>query len=177
MSTSKNKQSDQAGQGEIEENLPRLMPCLSAEQLGKLAIRDEDELSADLIEAQFQLREGRGSIKGKSVLILISGIELAGKGEAVQQLREWVDPRYLMVKAEVPHPLTKSQPFWQPYAGFIPAEGQMKLLFGNWYSDLLATAMHVSEPINTEQFKDYVQKNRKYCSHVYRLDACLGFFP
>lgn len=162
MSTSKNKPADQAGQGEIEEKSPQLMPCLSAEQLGKLAIRDEDELSADLIEAQFQLREGRGSIKGKSVLILISGIELAGKGEAVQQLREWVDPRYLMVKAEVPHPLTPSHPFWQPYAGFIPAEGQMKLLFGNWYSDLLATAMHVSEPINTEQFKNYVQKMREF---------------
>lgn len=123
---------------------------------------DENQLSVDLIEAQYQLREGRGSTQGKSLLILVSGIELAGKGEAVQQFREWVDPRHLIVKADVPHPLTKDQPFWQPYARFIPAQGQMTILFGNWYSDLLATAMHVSEPINEDQFNTYVEKMRAF---------------
>lgn len=124
--------------------------------------QDENQLSFDLIEAQYQLKAGRGSTQGKSVLVLVSGIELAGKGEAVQQLREWVDPRYLIVKADVPHPLTREQPFWQPYAGFVPAQGQLTLLFGNWYSDLLATAMHVSEPISVEQFKHYVEDMRAF---------------
>lgn len=125
-------------------------------------LQDEDQLSFDLIEAQYQLKAGRGSTQGKSLLILVSGIELAGKGEAVQQLREWVDPRYLIVKADVPHPLTKAQPFWQPYARFIPAQGQITLLFGNWYSDLLATVLHVSEPIGHEQFKNHVERMRAF---------------
>ena len=62
-------------------------------------LRDEDELSLDLIEAQYALKESRDKKNAKSVLVLVSGIELAGKGEAVKQLREWLDPRYLRVKA------------------------------------------------------------------------------
>ena len=64
----------------------------------RFALRDEDQLSLDLIEAQYALKESRGQSNAKSILILVSGIELAGKGEAVKQLREWVDPRYLRVK-------------------------------------------------------------------------------
>ncbi|KAF7277643.1 hypothetical protein GWI33_002942, partial [Rhynchophorus ferrugineus] len=124
----------------------------------KNEILDENQLSLELIEAQYQLREGRCSTQGKSLLILVSGIELAGKGEAVQQFREWVDPRHLIVKADIPHPITPHRSFWEPYARFIPAQGQMTILFGNWYSDLLTTAMHVSEPINEAQFKNYIEK-------------------
>ena len=65
-------------------------------------IFDEERLSLDLIEAQYQLKESRGQPNGKSLVILVSGIELAGKGEAVKQLREWVDPRYLLVKPMLP---------------------------------------------------------------------------
>ncbi|KAA8733729.1 phosphate--AMP phosphotransferase [Acinetobacter qingfengensis] len=125
-------------------------------------LRDENQLSVDLIEAQYQLRANRGGIEGKSLLILLSGIELAGKGEAVQQLREWVDPRYLIVKADVPHLLTAEQPSWQPYANFIPKQGQMTLLFGNWYSDALTTALHISAPISEAQFQSYVDGMRAF---------------
>ena len=41
----------------------------------------------------------------------MSGIELAGKGEAVKQLREWLDPRYLRVKADAPRVLTDTEAF------------------------------------------------------------------
>lgn len=110
----------------------------------KNLLLDEDELSLNLIEAQYQLRNTRGQSNAKSVLVLVNGIELAGKGEAVKQLREWVDPRYLLVKADAANMFNNTQTYWQPYASFIPAEGQLMVLFGNWYSDLLATALHVS---------------------------------
>ncbi len=42
-------------------------------------LRDEDELSLDLIEAQYALRESRDQKNAKSVLVLVSGIELAEK--------------------------------------------------------------------------------------------------
>ena len=41
---------------------------------------DEDELSLNLIEAQYLLRNTRGQNNAKSVLVLVNGIELAGKG-------------------------------------------------------------------------------------------------
>ncbi|MGN5763400.1 phosphate--AMP phosphotransferase [Acinetobacter calcoaceticus] len=125
-------------------------------------LRDEDELSLDLIEAQYALKESRDQKNAKSVLVLVSGIELAGKGEAVKQLREWLDPRYLRVKADAPQFLTHNQPFWQSYSRFIPAEGQIVVMFGNWYSDLLTTAMHVSKPLNEQLFDSYIEQMRAF---------------
>lgn len=63
---------------------------------------EENELSLQLIDAQYALKDTRGQKNAKSLVILVNGIELAGKGEAVKQLREWVDPRYLRVKADQP---------------------------------------------------------------------------
>ena len=132
------------------------------EQQLQFSLRDEDELSVDLIEAQYALKNTRDQNNGKSLVILVSGIELAGKGEAVKQLREWLDPRYLRVKADAPHLFTDNQTFWQPYARFIPAEGQIQVMFGNWYSDLLSTAMHVSKPLDETMFEAYVENMRAY---------------
>ncbi|CAB1219168.1 polyphosphate:AMP phosphotransferase [Acinetobacter bouvetii] len=134
---------------------------MAAEKLEK-ALMDEDELSLNLIEAQYLLKNTRDQKNGKSVLILVNGIELAGKGEAVKQLREWVDPRDLLVKADAPNPFNHKQPFWQPYADFIPAEGQMMVWFGNWYSDLLVTALNASNSLDDTLFDAYVEDMRAF---------------
>ena len=133
-----------------------------SEQQPKFEIRDEEQLSVDLIEAQYALKESRGKPNAKSTLILMSGIELAGKGEAVKQLREWLDPRYLRVKADAPRVLTDTEAFWQSYSEFIPTEGQIVVMFGNWYSDLLVTATHVSEPLDDSRFDEYVENMRAF---------------
>ncbi len=65
-------------------------------------LMEEEQLSVKLIEAQYALKNTKGEKNAKSLLILVSGIELAGKGEAVKQFKEWVDPRYLRVKADAP---------------------------------------------------------------------------
>lgn len=132
------------------------------EQQLQFSVREEDELSVDLIEAQYALKNTRDKNNAKSLVILVSGIELAGKGEAVKQLREWVDPRYLRVKADPAHLFTNKQTFWQPYTRFIPAEGQIQVFFGNWYSDLMATAMHVSRPLDDSMFDAYIENMRAF---------------
>ena len=133
-----------------------------AAQDNQIKLMDPDQLSLELVEAQYALKETRGKSNAKSVLILVSGIELAGKGEAVKQLREWVDPRYLRVKADAPQAFNHKQAFWQPYARFIPAEGQIMVMFGNWYSDLLSTAKHVSKPIDETMFDEYTENMRAF---------------
>lgn len=127
-----------------------------------LQLMPEDELSLALIEAQYALIEQQDTRLGKGLLVLVNGIELAGKGEAVKQLREWVDPRYLQVKAETAQLLSCRQPFWQPYSPFIPAAGQIQIMFGNWYSDLLATALHVTEPLSQSRFDRYIEQMRTF---------------
>lgn len=121
-----------------------------------------DDLSLKLIEAQYALKNTRAKKNAKSVVILVSGIELAGKGESVKQLREWVDPRYLRVKADPPNLMSTTTPFWQPYTRFIPAEGQIIVLFGNWYSDLLATTLHVSKPFDDTLFEAYTEQMKAF---------------
>ena len=124
-------------------------------------LMDEDELSLALINAQYDLRKTQGQKNGKSLIVLVNGIELAGKGEAVKQLREWVDPRYLQVKADQPQVLGEKQTFWQPYTRFIPAQGQIMVLFGNWYSDLLRTTMQTGA-IDDAQFDAYLEDMRTF---------------
>lgn len=126
------------------------------------AVLNEEQLSLDLIEAQYALMNTRDQSNAKSLVILVSGIELAGKGEAVKQLREWVDPRFLYVKADPPHLFNLKQPFWQPYTRFVPAEGQIMVWFGNWYGDLLATAMHASKPLDDTLFDEYISNMRAF---------------
>ncbi|WP_228133150.1 phosphate--AMP phosphotransferase [Alkanindiges illinoisensis] len=126
---------------------------------------EPDALNLALLKAQLQLRASSQNVKqpqpGKSLLILVGGIELAGKGEAVIQLREWMDPRYLKVKASLSKPLASNQPFWQDYVDAIPACGQIAVLFGNWYGDLLYSGLHESQ-FNTRQFQQAVLQMREF---------------
>lgn len=117
-----------------------------------LHFQDENQLSLALIEAQYRLLKEQN----KSLLIIVSGIETAGKGQAVQQLRELIDPRYLRVKSLAPQLLQPQQPIWLRYTPDLPAIGQITVMFGAWYSDLFTTALHATRPFNQHDFEHYV---------------------
>jgi polyphosphate:AMP phosphotransferase len=92
-----------------------------------------------LLQAQYRLRE-----QGRfPVLILINGIEGAGKGETIKLLSEWMDPRLIRVDSfdeptdeELSHP-----PAWR-YWRRLPPKGQTGIFFGNWYSKMLEDRVH-----------------------------------
>ena len=56
--------------------------------------REAPALREALLEAQFELHQQ----KRASVIVLINGIEGAGKGETVKLLSEWMDPRLIEVR-------------------------------------------------------------------------------
>ena len=92
-----------------------------------------------LLEAQYELREQAG----RQIIVLINGIEGAGKGETVKLLNEWMDPRLIEVRTfdqqtdeELAHP-----PAWR-YWRQLPAKGRMGIFFGNWYSQMLQDRVH-----------------------------------
>ena len=114
----------------------------------------EHSLRLALIEAQYALKNSASASNGRSVLVLVSGIELAGKGEAVTQLREWADPRLLKVSAHLPQQQDWQRPFWQPYIADIPERGELRVLFGNWHGDLLAARLAgKKQGISAEEFQ------------------------
>ena len=92
-----------------------------------------------LLEAQFELQQQ----KRFPVIILINGIEGAGKGETVKLLNEWMDPRLIEVRTfdqQTDEELARP-PAWR-YWRMLPAKGRMGIFFGNWYSQMLQGRVH-----------------------------------
>jgi polyphosphate kinase 2 (PPK2 family) len=119
---------------------------------------DKDALRLALVTAQYALRATRRETpkttnKPTGLLVLVNGMEQAGKGTAVKQLREWVDPRLLKVEATIGDCPPEYQPIWQAHTKMMPRHGDVMVYFGNWYSDLLYNAMRMamSENESTDQ--------------------------
>ena len=109
---------------------------------------DKDELRLALVTAQYALKATRQpasetSNKPTGLLVLVNGIEQAGKGSAVKQLRQWVDPRLLKVEATIGYPPLAHQPIWQAHIKAMPRHGDVMVYFGNWYADLLYHIMRM----------------------------------
>lgn len=77
------------------------------------------------------------------VIILVNGVDGAGKGETVNLFNEWMDPRHIRTEAfGVPLDEERDRPsmwrFWQ----VLPAKGHIGILFGSWYTEpILARVM------------------------------------
>ena len=91
--------------------------------------REEAELRRALLEAQRAL----GKQRRFPVLILIAGVEGAGKSETVHLLNEWMDPRFIQVSGfalpteeEAAHP-----PNWRFWKA-LPPKGRIGVFFGAW---------------------------------------------
>ena len=110
---------------------------------------DKDALRLSLVTAQYALRATRQQSpptlnKPTGLLVLVNGMEQAGKGTAVKQLREWVDPRLLKVEATIGYPPLSYQPLWQAHSDALPRHGDVMVYFGNWYADLLYNIMRMT---------------------------------
>ena len=92
----------------------------------------EPKLRTDLLDVQFDLFEH----KDFAVVILINGIDGAGRGETVNLLNEWMDPRHIEVHA-FDRPTGEEgerPPMWRFWRA-LPPKGKIGVLFGNWYVD------------------------------------------
>ncbi|HTL14786.1 MAG TPA: polyphosphate kinase 2 [Thermomonas sp.] len=72
---------------------------------------------------------------GRRVLVLFEGRDTAGKGGAIDAIREHVNPRQCRVVA-LPKPTEREQSQWyfQRYAAHLPAAGELVLLDRSWYN-------------------------------------------
>ncbi len=93
--------------------------------------RIEPRLRADLLDAQFDLHKN-----GKfPVVVLISGVRGAGKGETVNLLNEWMDPRHIHTNAfDNPSDEERERPPMWRYWRVLPPRGRIGILFGSWYT-------------------------------------------
>ncbi|MBK7861072.1 MAG: polyphosphate:AMP phosphotransferase [Archangiaceae bacterium] len=93
--------------------------------------REEPKLREALLNAQFDL-----SAKKKfPVLVVIGGVEGAGKGETVNLLHEWMDPRHILTSAfdDPTQDERERPPMWR-YWRALPGKGRLGIFFGAWHS-------------------------------------------
>ncbi|MDO8844402.1 polyphosphate:AMP phosphotransferase [Methylicorpusculum sp.] len=77
------------------------------------------------------------------VIILISGVDGGGKGEVINLLNEWMDPRYMQTIAfDEPSDEEKERPkFWR-FWRTLPSKGSIGIFVGSWYSDPLSQRVY-----------------------------------
>lgn len=89
-------------------------------------------LHEQLLEAQFQLYNRHGA----GLLLLTTGLPLAGRTETVARLVRWLNPKLLSTHAL---PLAEG-PWLAPcfrYADCVPARGHISIVYDGWYDDFL----------------------------------------
>jgi AMP-polyphosphate phosphotransferase len=89
------------------------------------------ELRAELLQMQFALSKTK-----RPVIILITGVDGAGRGDVVNALNEWLDPRGLeTISFERLTDEERERPeFWR-YWRRLPERGRIGVFFGGWYVD------------------------------------------
>lgn len=110
-----------------------------------------------LLDAQFDLAQA----KKFQVVILIGGVDGAGRGEMVSLLNEWMDPRHIQTNGmgeptdeEAQRP--RMWRFWRA----LPPKGKIGVFLGSWY---------------TWPFLQWVFKETRDAEHDEALDAAVRF--
>jgi polyphosphate:AMP phosphotransferase len=91
--------------------------------------QQRDELRTQLLDVQRQLHETH-----IPVIVIVAGVEAAGKGEVVNRLNEWLDTRGLQTFAfwELSDEERERPRYWRFWRA-LPSRGDLSLLFGGWY--------------------------------------------
>lgn len=97
----------------------------------------EDTLRIALLQAQYR----RLQAADQTLLIVLAGIDGAGKGSTINLLNTWLDPRHIHTLAygDLNHQETMRPTMWR-YWRDLPRKGQTGVVFGSWYGSLLSEA-------------------------------------
>lgn len=108
-----------------------------------------------LLDAQYDLL----AKKEFPVLVIVGGIEGAGKSETVQTLNEWMDPRHIHTHGFLlPTDEEAQRPSMYRYWRALPPKGKTGIFFGSWYTmPILARALGDS---SAADLKESIQQIR-----------------
>jgi len=121
--------------------------------------REEPRLRRSLLDAQYELiKDGRFP-----VLVLIAGVEGAGKSETANLLSEWMDARHLHTHA-FPAPSDEERerpPMWR-YWRALPPRGRVGVFFGAWHTHpIIDRVMGISGPAEFGRSVDRILRHER----------------
>jgi polyphosphate:AMP phosphotransferase len=103
-------------------------------------------LRQQLLEAQFDL-----AARDYPVIIVVAGLDGAGKGSLVHRLNEWMDPRGIRTNTYWEHSDEEEErPFFYRFWRRLPPRGQIGIFLGSWYTQPAQKA--VNREIDREEF-------------------------
>jgi polyphosphate kinase 2 (PPK2 family) len=107
--------------------------------------REAPPVRTALLEAQKGLAHANFS-----TIVLVGGVEGAGKGETVNLLLAWMDARGIETHAlwEPTEEEMQRPPMWR-FWRVLPARGRMGIFFGSWYTQPIIH--HVFERIDRSE--------------------------
>jgi AMP-polyphosphate phosphotransferase len=114
-------------------------------------------LREQLLDAQIQvLRSARFP-----VIIVLGGVASGGRGETVQTLTQWLDPRFIEVHAVASPSDEESErpPMWR-YWRRLPPRGKLGIFLSSWYSDALDA--HVGGKGSEAKFLAALAQSRRF---------------
>ena len=105
-------------------------------KIDKATFRKEvPKLRAELLDVQYDVLEK----KEFPVVILISGVDGSGKGETINLLYSWMDPRHISTLAfSAPTDEERERPYMWRYWRALPPKGKVGIFAGSWYSQPIA---------------------------------------
>ena len=111
----------------------------------------EPEMHMRLLNLQQALRKTR-----RSLIVIVSGVEGAGKGEVVDNLHRWFDTRDVRTHAfwDESDEERERPRFWR-YWRTLPARGTVSVMFGSWYTKPIVD--RAFEAIDNHDFEHEMQ--------------------
>jgi polyphosphate kinase 2 (PPK2 family) len=108
----------------------------------KVAKEDFDRIAGSLriemVELQQQLRQA-----DFPVIVVFAGVDGAGKGESVNLINEWMDPRWIVTRAyDQPSDEEQERPNYWRFWRDLPPKGQIGLFLSCWYSRPILDRVH-----------------------------------
>jgi len=92
--------------------------------------REVPPLREALLDAQYDLAAAKFP-----VVILVAGVDGAGKSETVNTLNEWMDPRHIQTHGLAePSDEERERPYMWRYWRLLPPKGKIGIFDGSWYT-------------------------------------------
>ncbi|AXK39313.1 hypothetical protein [Crenobacter cavernae] len=129
-------------------------------------LREAPKLREALLDAQYELKE-RGDFP---LLILIHGFDGAGRGETMNLVNEWLDPRLIRTVAfDAPDDEEKAQPWLWHFWRHVPGRGGITLFDRSGYGRVLVERVEGCTGTDKAPWH-LIEANNKYHARIKVLE-------